>query len=213
MEPWETRARLASKSSTHFSGHSSGTILPAAVQLNDLKHLHVLQCIHADRLYESLSQLNLTIESFCDGGYGTRDDGAFKIFLRSLAPLRKPRITSTHVDPNSGESAWPSLITHAPELRCLEICDHLRDHEGPFMDEQRSFPTFQAFCGLASHLQQLSMPAPAIEKETWKSDLGLDAFLVKSNRNRYTLRARANITLGVSSQHSILAALETACTA
>jgi hypothetical protein len=94
MEPWETRARLASKSSTHFSGHSSGTILPAAVQLNDLKHLHVLQCIHADRLYESLSQLNLTIESFCDGGYGTRDDGAFKIFLKiACAPPK----TSYHL--------------------------------------------------------------------------------------------------------------------
>jgi hypothetical protein len=179
------RAKLKSLRITSMSFQSAGAILPTVVSLNELEHLQVLYCQHTDRLYESLSQLNLTLKSLCEETFSTPpDDGApLKTILRSLAPLQKLRIVRDYTDQDSGDFVWSSLITHAPELRCLQLGNFLPNHERPFVNERMTFPSFQAFCSLASRLQQLSMLGPAIEQETWASDSALDAFLVSSNRS------------------------------
>lgn len=179
------RAKLRRLRIEFMSIRLAGAILPNVVPLDELKHLHLLRCNETDHFCDSLSRLNLTLESFCDEYSESTQLGMMEAFLTALHPLQELRVTSWRYSLGSERFDWPSLMPHAADLQRLEVCDHTPFRSGPFVATTRTLSTFKAFCERASSLQQLSMLGPAIEKIYWKSAHGLDAYLVCSDRIRY----------------------------
>lgn len=172
------RARLRRLRIESMSFRYAGAILPTVLPLDQLEYLHLLSCSRTDRLYESLSQLDLTLQSFCDEHYSSVHGGAMVSFLRSLAPLEKLRVTRNVRTDGHEESAWSEIMPHASKLRCLEVGDHEPPTDASFFNTRRTLPEFWAFCRTASNLEQLSMLGPQIESTTWDSARGLNVFLV-----------------------------------
>lgn len=162
-----------------MSFFDAGTTLPTVLQCDTLEHLHLRQCGHADRLCESLSQLNLTLRSFTDEGHDVQREDAHAMFLKSLSPLQSLHLTGLYHAATKGYEGfpWPMMINHAPSLRCLEIKELFPDHIATTSNNEIPL-SFEAFCASASNLQQLSMAGPEIEKDTWASADGLRALLV-----------------------------------
>lgn len=157
----------------------AGAILPTVLQCNALEHLHLHQCSHTDRLCESLSQLNLTLRSLVDEGHDAQREDAHAIFLKSLSPLQSLHLTGSYHAATKGheEFPWPTIVSHASSLKCLEIKELFLGHRNTASNNKIPL-SFDAFCASASNLQQLSMAGPEFEKVTWASTDGLFAFLV-----------------------------------
>jgi hypothetical protein len=180
----QPHAKLKRLRITSISFQSAGTILPTVVPLDQLEHLHLSQCQDTEPLYESLSQLNLSMKSFCDMSNNSLGREAMRAFLKLLSPVQKLRASDELYMHGGDRFDWSTLVSHAPELRFLEVADCRSDPDEPFMDEKTTLPAFRTFCSHASRLQQLSMIGPSIEPETWDCTLGLNAFLVSLNCGR-----------------------------
>lgn len=178
------RAKLRRLRIEFMSIRLAGAILPDVVPLDELKHLHLLRCSETDQLCNSLSRLNLTLESFCDECSESTQPGMMKGFLTALHPLQELRVTSWHYTLGCERFDWPSLMPHAADVQRLVVCDHTPFRSDSFMATTRTIPAFKAFCERASSLRQLSMTGPAIENIYWKSARGLDAYLVCLDRIR-----------------------------
>jgi hypothetical protein len=181
----------------HMSFSKAGTILPTVLTCNELRHLHLLSCSHTDRLCESLSQIKLNLQSFCDMGYGAHCEDAHTIFLKSLSCLQTLRFTGYYRATSSrhGEYPWPMITSQAPSLRCLEI--DLVSRDSGTSNEPKILRSFAAFCASASNLQQLSIAGPEIERSTWSSAHGLLALLVGRGRPIYYQESVLTVSSGL----------------
>jgi hypothetical protein len=148
-----------------------GTSLPEVFPFDGLSHLHLHRCVSTGVLCESLGQLKLNLQSFCNDSPCNRSPpcnrsrpDSVDAFLKSISPLRQLRIAQSSFE-------WTVLTTHAPKLRCLELDDFERWSE-IFVDTTRNLPDFLAFCKSASNLQQLSIVGPKIERPPGHSLMG-----------------------------------------
>lgn len=188
-----------------------GITLPKVLPFDGLTHLQLYNCSQTNILCETLSQLDLDLQSFC--AEHIKDPprpGAIDGFLRSLPPLRQLRITHhdrIRLNEKEVESFdWTALMVHAPNLRCLDLDDFTAKSE-LFIDTTRNLPDFLAFCKSASDLQQLSIIGPELSKAAWSTPYGLHTLLVgfgDSSRHKGTCINRRAVLSEESSKPTIL---------
>lgn len=183
----------------------AGTILPTVLPCEGLEHLHLLNCSHTDRLCESLSQLKLSLRSFCDEGHDAHRGDHHAAFLKSLPPLQTIRLTGYYRLATMGHegSPWPVFVPHASSLRCLEIGECYLN-QNSITSKGKVPASFEEFCASASNLQQLSITGPEIEKSTWAATGGLHAVLVRRHRSIISLDIIADYEFRVVSVKSAL---------
>jgi hypothetical protein len=172
-----------------MSFRDAGTILPTVLPCDGLVHLHLLSCSHTDRLYESLSQLKLSLRSFCDEGHDAHREEIHAIFLKSLPPLQTLRLTGFYRSAATDHdgSLWPAIVSHASSLRCLEIGEFCFNRSS--ITSKSKIPKyFGEFCTSASNLQQLSIAGPETERSAWARTGGLHALLVRGDRCAVSVR-------------------------
>jgi hypothetical protein len=119
----QPHAKLKRLRITSISFQSAGEILPTVVSLDQLEHLHLSQCQDTEPLYESLSQLNLSMKSFCDMSNNSLGREAMRAFLKLLSPVQKLRASDELYMHGGDRFDWSTLVSHAPELRFLEVAD------------------------------------------------------------------------------------------
>lgn len=146
-----------------LSFKSIGAILPTVLTLDHLEDLRLIKCLDTNRFYETLSLVKPPLNTFTDE---RSSNSPFHVttntLLRSLAPLRKLRI-SVERNTKVGETLkWSSLLQHASRIEVLEINDWKIDPDG--LLEDTTLPALDAFCKDASRLQQLSIQGPELDE-------------------------------------------------
>jgi hypothetical protein len=171
---------------------SAGDVLPTLLDLGRLEHLQLSGCNQTNRLYESLSQLQLNLTSFtdelsCNGHYlrnlpaGSQSSNS--AFLSSLKGIQRFRLRGTPCDSGIETFDWAALASNASSIRTLEMTDHRGN--GPFSKvastllQGTALPGFRALCENATHLQQLSICGPEVDSSDWNSAHGLQVLIVR----------------------------------
>jgi hypothetical protein len=174
---------------------SAGDVLPTLLDLGKLEHLQLSQCNQTNRLYESLSQLQLKLRSFtdefsCNGhhqGLHNMPAGSqisTSAFLSSLKGIQKFRLRGTPCDWRIETFDWAALASNASSICILEMTDYRGN--GPFsklsstpISPGTALPGFRALCENATHLQQLSICGPEVDASDWNSAHGLKVMIVR----------------------------------
>jgi hypothetical protein len=173
---------------------SAGDVLPTLLDLGRLEHLQLSGCNQTNRLYESLSQLQLTLRSFtdelsCNGHYQgllipAGSHSSTSAFLSSLKFLNKFRMRGTPCDSGTETFDWAALAANASSIRILEMTDHRGN--GPFskgsslpFSQGTALLGFRALCDNATQLRQLSICGPEVDASDWDSSHGLKRLIVR----------------------------------
>lgn len=158
---------------------SSGVVLPTLLDIERLEHLQLAKCFHSNRLCEVLAQMRLRLKSFSDEvSCNDPVEGSTGVFLTSVGPLEKLRITS-HPDTREFQAfSWNALMPHATKLRLLELNDWM-PFSNPLDGENRTIAEFKSFCELAPQLQQLAIEGTCTDPFTWAKPHGLEGMLVR----------------------------------
>jgi hypothetical protein len=189
---------------------SAGELLPTLLDLKKLETLQLAGCNQVSHLYDSLSLLQLQLQSFsdevsCDGHdqntlLPTGPEGSHSAFLSSLKALQKFRIRGTQCDQSTETFDWAALAANASSLHILEMTDYRGN--GPFSKGSTALPGFRTLCENATQLQQLSINGPEIHQPDWKSAHGLNVLVVRQPHPHVATPSDLNCRSARASRHT-----------